>query len=399
MSILLHKEKEHPTIDPKNIQLLSKVRFISALGFAFISTIWAVYVDSFFNDISKVGFFSGSLTLIAFLSYFLFIPIIEREDKAKIYKIALLGAGISYIFLAITSNFYLFILLSGIIAIFGTLRVTSFGIMLKDKSEKKSLSKNVGLTYVFANMAWFIGPLAAGFILSKMGIKPIFLFGAGFLFLSLIFFRKSHITDNNHKEKIDKNPIKSFITFFKNKNRVLAYIIGGGVDFWLTLIYLFMPLYIIRTNLGPAWIGYFLGATVIPLVSLEYYFSKKAEIIGFKKIFQRGFLIMSVLTIACFFITNIYLIMILLILANIGVAMVEPTTEAYFLDILKKKEALRFYGPYNTTNTVNKLLSKTLPATLLLFLPFKFIFMIFGISAFLIFLLCYKMQDVIEVKN
>jgi len=395
MSILLHKEKEHDYSNG-NLRVLSIVRFMSAMGFAFISTIWAIYVDSFFHNISYVGFLSGILTLVAFISYFLFIPLIEKEDKAMLYKIALMGAILGYVLLFFIENLYLFIFIAAIIAILGTLRVTSFGIMLKDNSKKGSVSKNVGLMYVFANIAWFLGPVIAGLIVSGIGIRSIFLFASGFLIFSLIIFDRSKIIDVNKKKSIDKNPLKNFIGFFKSKDRTIAYIISGGVDFWLTIVYLFMPLLIIRSGLEVTWVGYFLGASVIPLITLEFMFSKMAAKVGFKRIFQIGFFIIGTITILGFFIQDIYALMGIIILANVGVAMVEPTTESYFFNILKKKEALQFYGPYNTTSTVGKFLSKIIPSAFLLIFPFKSLFLIFGGVTLGIFFLCFKIRDVIE---
>ncbi|MCH7524657.1 MAG: MFS transporter, partial [Bacteroidetes bacterium] len=138
---------------------------------------------------------------------------------------------------------------------------------------------------------------------------------------------------------------------------------------------------------------------VIPLILFEFYFYRLAGKIGFKKTFKVGFLIVSVLTLLCFFVGNIYLILLLLILANIGIAMIEPTTEAYFFDILKGKQVLQFYGPYNTTIDVNNFVVKIAASTLLIFLPFKFIFLLFGGFMFIFFLVCFKMREVVEAKK
>jgi len=45
--------------------------------------------------------------------------------------------------------------------------------------------------------------------------------------------------------------------------------------------------------------------------------------------------------------------------------------------IEKKMKKVDFYGPYNTRINVNNFIGKMLPAVLLLFLPFKFIFLLF----------------------
>ena len=378
---------------------LAVVRLVSTIAAAMVATIWALYLDSFFNSIIKVGFFSAVLTLLSFLCYFLFIPLVEKKDRGKIFSFSLLVFSITYFLFAMSPKFYFFVILAFVLTIIGTLNVMSFGIMVRNKSSRKLLSQNEGLIYVFANVAWLIGPLIAGVIASKYNINVIFFLGAIFTLIAFFLFRFTRIKDQTKVFKVHSNPIKSFFEFFKNRDRVTAYILSGGVNLWLSLIYVFMPLYIIRNNLGELWVGYFLAATVIPLILFEFYFSKLAGRIGFKKTFKMGFLIVSVFTLLCFFVGNIYLILLLLVLANIGIAMIEPTTEAYFFDILKGKQVLQFYGPYNTTIDVNKFVVKIAASILLIFLPFKFIFLLFGGFMFIFFLVCFKMRDVVEAKK
>jgi len=249
------------------------------------------------------------------------------------------------------------------------------------------------------NIAWVVGPLVAGFVASSFGINWVFILCALFVFFGLVIFRVSVIKDSKGKKKADKNMFKNFIEFFKDKKRALAYTLGGGVNLWWALIYLFIPLMIIRSGLGALWIGYFLFGIAVPLILFEYVFSKWAGKHGFKRIFKVGYLLISILALVCFFVSNIYLILSLLVLASIGMAMLEPTTEAYFFDILKEKEKYRFYGPYNTAIDAGNFIGKIFASCLLIFLPFNFLFLLFGGFMFLFFLLSFKIKNVIEIRR
>ncbi len=394
MGILFQKRKEVVTFT--GIGRLAITGFIVGLASALISTIWAVYMDSFLHSIVWVGFLSAMLTLISFLSYFLFIPLIEKSNKVKIYSYSLLLFAITYILFAINTKFYFFVILAFILTVISTLRVTSFGIIVKDKSKEKQLTRNEGLMYTFINIAWVIGPLIAGYASNAFGIRIIFILSAVFILISLIFLKLSKIKDSNIKKKLDKNLIKNFIDFFKDEDRVKSYFMRGGVNFWWVLIYVFIPLYIIRNNLGTIWVGYFLFAVAVPLILFGYYFSKLTTKIGFKKIFKIGFLIPALLALACFFVTNVYVILGLLVLASIGMSMLEATTEAYFFDVTKDKEESRFYGPFKTTTEVNGFVGKIISATLLIFLPFKFIFILFSALMFVFFILSFKIKNVTD---
>ena len=356
-------------------------------------------MDSFINSVILVGILSSVLTVISFLSYFFFIPLIERSDKGKIFSYSLFLFIISYILFALNHNFYLFIALAVVITVLYTLRITSFGIVVRDNSEDNAVSSNEGIVYTFMNIAWVIGPLVAGFIAFELGITWVFLLSALFLTFGLIFFKVFEIKDPKGKKRIDNNFFKNFIDFFKDKERVLAYALSGGVNLWWALIYLFIPLMIIRSSLGELWVGYFLFGVAVPLILFEYVFAKWAGKHGFKKLFKIGYILVSIIAFTCFFVSNIYIILSLLILASVGMAMLESTTEAYFFDILKRKEKYRFYGPYNTAIDTGSFIGKIFPSLMLIFLPFKFVFLLFGVFMFLLFLISFKTKNVVELRK
>jgi len=394
MGALLRKERGIYIFT--GIGKLATVGFIVALAASFVNTIWAVYVDSFVNSIVLVGFITTIFVLTAFISRFLFIPLIERSSKSKLFSYSLLASVLFYVLFSINSNLFFFILLGIGVTILGTLRITSFGIMVRDKSAKKQLTRNEGLMYTFTNLSWVIGPLIAGYLASRAGINKVFILSAIVLFIAFLFFKKGGIKDLNVKKRIDKDVFQNFFAFFKNRDRAISYIISGGVNLWWVLIYIFIPLLIIRQGFNEMWVGYFLFAIPLPLILFEYVFAKLAGKVGFKKIFKIGFLIPCVFALLCFFTSSIYLIFLFLVLASIGLAMLEPTTEAYFFDLLKGKEELRFYGPYNTTVSVNNLIGRFLPALLLIFLPFNYIFLLFSAFMFIMFLVSFKVREIVE---
>ncbi len=397
MGVLVKKQKE--VLNLTLIGRLSIVTLIVSLAAGLIDTVWALYLDSFIGSVALVGFFSAFLTVVSFISYFLFIPFIEKTNKGKIYSYTLLLFAITYVLFSINTKFYFFVILALILTLLYTLKITSFGIIVRDKSSEKQLSRNEGLVYTFANIAWAIGPLIAGYVADKYGVNKVFLLAAIFIFIGFIVFKLSGVKDANIKKKTDKKFVKNFFEFFRNKQRILAYFLGGGISIWWVLIYLFMPLYIVRQDLSELWVGYFLFAIVVPLVLFEYVFSKLAGKIGFTKIFKLGYIILALAALACFFVSSVYVIMGLLVLASVGMAMLEPTTEAYFFDLLKGKQQLKYYGPYNTTIDVNNFIGKIVASGFLLFLPFKFIFLVFAGFMLIMFVLVFGLRNIIESKR
>jgi len=391
--------KHHGSYAFTGIAKLSIVALLVSLSNAAIISIWAIYIDGFVHSTVLVGFISAFLTVVSFVSYFFFVPVIERFDKGKLFIYSLLGLLVLYPIFAFVKSLYLFLALALIATSVLTLRVTSFGILVKDASRKRDLSKNEGLKYTFTNIAFVLAPLIAAYALGRGNVSLVFYLASAFSFVGLLVFWQSKIKEAGVKKNVDKSVVKNFFSFFKSRDRLIAYVLGGGVNLWWVLIYLFMPLYIIRNGLSAVWVGYFLFAVAVPLILLEYGFSKMAGKKGFRKMFIIGFLTVAILAVSSFFVSNIFVIFGLLIGASFGMAMLEPTTEAYFFDILKGKEEYRYYGPYNTTATLNDFIGKILGALLLIFLPFKFVFLLFGGLMFLMFLVSFKTKGVVEGRR
>ena len=379
------------------IAWLAVIVLIVSLGSAFVDTIWSVYMQSLFKNIALVSFFSAFLTIIAFLGFFILVPIIERTNKSKLYICSLVLIGITYVLFALNKNIFIFTALALILTLLTSLKITSFGIIIRDKSRAENLSRNEGLMYTFLNIAWVIGPLIAGYVSEAYGIHLIFLLAAIFILIAGFIFKISKVNDSHVSKKIDTNVIQNFRNFFKDKNRTKAYIIGGGIYLWLILIYLYMPLFILDNGLNNLWIGYFLFAFSVPLIIFEYGASKLAGKIGFKSMFKIGFFILFASAVLSFLLEDVYAVMGILVAGAIGAAILEPTIEAYFFDVLKTKdEEAEYYGPYNTTIDVSQFLGKALAGLILLFLPFKFIFLFFALFMFAYFLFSFRIKEIKE---
>jgi len=393
MSILLRKRGGIPKFT--GIAKLSFVALMASMSDSFISTIWALYLDSFVHSETMVGFISSALTLLAFFSFFIFVPLIEKNSKSRIFLISLFLFAVTYLLFAITTNFYFMLFLAVLVTLITTFRITSFGIIIRDKSSGSRLSRNEGIIYTVMNSSWVIGPLIAGFIAVKYGIGNVFFLSAVLISISLLFFKMSKIKDANISKKTHRNLFKNFFEFFKDKERTLSYFIGGGVNLWWSFIYLFMPLHIVRSGLNDLWVGYFLFAIAVPLILTEYKFSRLTDKIGHKNVFKIGYLFVAIISFICFFISNLYIILGLLVLASFGMAMLEPTTETHFFKILKKKsDENNFYGPYNTTIDCSSFIGRVAGAVLLIFFPFNSLFLLYSSLMLIMFFLTLKIKNV-----
>ena len=383
----------------KVIEKIGVLYLFLALGISFVSTIWAVYLESFFHNASSVGLWTSIFTVLGIFSYLLFIPLVERKRKTTLFFISVLFFAISYLIFSIFSSVYLVIILGALLSIMGSLRITTFGILVRDKSSDKEVSKNEGLIYTLLNLAWLVGPLVAGFIANKYGFDNVFFLGFLFVLISVLFFRNFKIKDSRRTKKVSSNVFKTIFGFFSKKDRVFTYLISGAINFWWALIFIYIPVYIVEQGHTASLVGLFLSATMLPLIFLEYHFGKIAGKKGFKKLFFIGFIILSSICILCFFISNIYLLLSLLVLASVGISMIESTSESYFFDIINEKQRDKYYGVYNTACDVGFLLGTLPAALLLLFFSFKSVFVLFAFFMLFFALISLRIREVYEFRR
>ena len=88
-----------------------------------------------------------------------------------------------------------------------------------------------------------------------------------------------------------------------------------------------------------------------------------------------------------------------MILASVSVSMIEPTSEAYFLDIIEEDERDKYYSIYTTSVNVGSLVGSLPAAALLLFLPFNSLFLYFGIPMIVLAFLALSIKDSYELDR
>ncbi len=392
----IHKKGDRISLQ---IEKLGIVTLISSLAIALIGTIWAVYFESIIKNPSQVGFINTFFGIIGIIGFVIFIPLIEKNSKTRIFGLTIIIYAASYFLFLIFDSKIAIIILGSMIYLSSSIRVNTLGIILRDKSKNKSVSKNTGFMYTMLNLSWLVGPILAGFLSQKFGFKPIFVISGSLMVMSFILLKFLKVKDNRITKKPDKNLLRLTKEFFSKKKFIINYLISGGISFWWAFIYIFVPIYIVESGKSKLIVGYFLGGVMIPLIFLEYFFGKIAGKSGFKKMFLRGYLILAIVGIICFFMNDMYAILVILVFGSVGLSMLEPTTEAYFFDITSQKERDKFYGIYNTTIDINYAISLLIISIIIKFLPFKYSFLIVGFFMLIFALISLKTKNIFEIRR
>ena len=384
-----------------NIQIsksteLAFVRFFVSLALAAITTIWAIYLFSFGLSESEVGLISSIFVIVSVGSSLLAIPILEKYNQRKIILVSLLISIAGFGILSIITNLYFFLAVYLALVINAILRVNASDILFRDNSEDGKLNRQMSIMFCIINFAWLIGPLIAGFFLVEYGLRSVFLSAAGFYAMALILFLILKISPlQKERDGLDKHILLNLIYFVKDKTLQLPYLISMGLQVWWGFVYIYLPLFIIKAGLSNGTVSVFIAVLVIPLIIFEYFVGKASEKLGFRKFFKYGFFLLSLISLALFFINNIYFQLTLVVIASIAASFIEPIEGAFFFKQVKRLDEEKYYPIFATSKDFGAALGKFIPAIVLLFLPNQFAFLTMFVLMAVFFYISLKIKEVI----
>ena len=401
-SLVLASMPEFPQFPGKfsKLESFGLIVFILTLGVSFVDTFWAVYIFEHTHSDVAVGLISALLTVVSLVSFVAFIPLFEKYDNSQLYQWSLFLMGICYALFLFTQSLWIIILLGIILSILTVIRLTCFGIILKENSTNKNLAKHVGMSYTILSLGWLVGPLLAAPIAERYGIPLLFLLSSFFFFMALLMYKILHIGMKRKKiTRRDGHFFHKLTSFFHNPGLLRTYIVAGTSPLWWSFVYIYIPVYIIQQGLGVQWVAYFLFATMVPIFVLEYSFNILADRMKYRTAFVGGNLFLAVLLFICFFVTNIYVLLALLSLGSVGLALVEPAAESYFFLVAPKKDLEKNYSIYNTSLDIFGIIGKLIIAGCLVILSFAYSFLFLSLCFFFLAWVSLSLKQVSGAKH
>ena len=250
------------------IQHLGWIAILIAFAFASFETVWPIILKTIFDNNSTIGFITACFSLLGFLSFIFLVPLFEKIAAKKLFFISLSLNSIIFILFTYTKNPFWFILIAAFDIIFTTIRMQSFGILLRDNSSKKTISKNEIVMFLFANVGWILGPLIAGLVAQYWTFNLVLMYCSILLLLSTHIYAFTRF--NEHKQEGEQiNIFKNLKDFFERKNLTKLYFLSGGLEFWWCLPYIFIPLEMIKVGLDGKYIGLFLFLLCLTVPSFD----------------------------------------------------------------------------------------------------------------------------------
>jgi len=349
-------------------------------------------VKSVLNTEENVSLFYVFLSIIMFLSAITSTIILRKVKRTVVAQACFVIWAASFVLLMFSDKVPELALCGALINWIKILLIISIALFVRDFSKKENLGHEEGVFYKFNNIGYLIGPVFGGYIGTKFGNNYVFIASAMVSMFAFIYFYHNHVIQKQIKMTVeDSNPVpnvfKNTKEFFLDTNRIKAYINTVVLVLWFSFKNLYVPLYILLAGYQENTTGLILSIGILPFIVLEVKVGEYADRYGLRLPISTGFFIMGLALLGVFISPYPILNFALIIMGNIGAALVEPLAELYAMENIPKDKEDRLYGIYKTADPVAYFLTAGMGALVLLVLPFNWLFLVFGtvliVTAFL----------------
>lgn len=363
----------------KRIYILS---FIFAFHIALSSYINSTFLTNFFSE-DYVGllYTIGSIITLILLST---SSTILKHFGNRRFVLGLLLINMLALAGLITSGNSFIVGLSFISFITtNTLVLLCIDIFIEHFGDIKVIGKIRGFYLTIINLAWLISPLITGLLITKEGgYKTIYLiaFAAVVLMTVGLFLSIKTFKD----KKYERTPFFKAYKLLKQNHHIWAItMISFILRFFYSVMTIYTPIYLYK-HIGFGWdqIGVIFTIMLIPFIILGLpigFFIDKYNI-SKKYLLSIGIIIMSLSTLVISTISdkNIALWALIMFMTRIGASIIETTSEIYFFTHIKEEEAY-LLGMFRDMGPISTIIAPIVATIILLFVPFKFIFVALGI--------------------
>lgn len=366
------------------------IAFIFALHQTPSAYINSSFLAKFVGD-SNVGFIysiASALTIFAFLAI---RPILKRYGNYHSFAVVLLLNLISLLTMSFAETGLVLVLAYVVGHIARDLAFFHLDIFLEDVSDTKETGGIRGVYLSIMNMAYIIGPLLAGLIITDTDYWKVYLLGAGILiptfFILLRYLNK--FKDPEYKELKIKETVRAVL---QQKDMYSIFAINSLLRFFYAWMVIYAPIYLVKhIGFTISETAFIIGIALVAFVIFEAPLGYVADKYLKEKYFLiLGFIIMAITTASLSFIIepNFWLWAGILFLTRTGASLVEVMSESYFFKKIDSSD-INVMGFYRMLRPFVYTAAPLFASLLLLVIDIKFLFLVLG--AFLLYGIRYSM--------
>ncbi|EKE12928.1 MAG: hypothetical protein ACD_13C00118G0002 [uncultured bacterium] len=341
----------------KKGRTFSYMMFFYCFAMALIAPVLPNYFKNITGSEEYVGFLFSITALVAMLSGFVVSRVLHKISRFRLLYSGILGMAMVFLV-------YYFARWSGILILAQILKGFSVAslfvvipLMVRDYTDEKSLSQEEGIYYWYINLAWILGPLTGGVLTYLLWDNAVFLFSAAVMFFAVWFLGHKNIIDVSRIKNEERSSlVKNFKRFFSNIYFLKAYLVDLGLNVWWSVATMVVPLYLVANGFSELFVGFVMGAKLIPLLLLEKRVGNHVKD-GFLGInIRRGFAIMVTAMAALAIVDNVYFSIAMFFCVSTGAAFIEPVKETYLFKHMRKDQEDELFPIYSTARQVGFLI-------------------------------------------
>ncbi|MBI2634653.1 MFS transporter [Candidatus Peregrinibacteria bacterium] len=361
----------------------SWLALMKGVAIGMLLPIFPTFVQTIVRTESMVSLFYAGIAIVIFIAALGSTILFSKVERTTIAKVSIVAVAIAiFLFMIVVSAFQL-IVFESLRVMFYTFLLVSIGLFIRDFTRDKQLGETEGLYYRFSAIGFFIGPLLGGFLAAYFGYELVFLFSTIMILACLGYFHHLHILAKNKiiaasKKLPAQQLFKNIKKYFSSREATKAFFVTMAFMLWTGFQHLYIPLYIKNSGYLESLTGIVMSLSLIPLIMLEVKVGNFADRHGARIPIGFGFAIMGALLLVTFISPWPLFNFLLLILMNIGGAMIEPLQSYYLLKNIDRNNEDHIYGIYLTADPIAYFIVPLVGALITGFLPFKYLFLIFG---------------------
>jgi MFS family permease len=348
------------------------------------------YLIIYINSSFLAHYFSDSAISALYiigsvLSLALFLPsslIIKRVGLFKFLLVSTVIEGLAIISFIFTKNPW--IILSAFIIHQAVIALVSFGLDLFFEGRVKGEGRTGRLRTLYltvGNTVVVLCPLIIAFVVTDGDYRPVYILASLFIIPLLLVllggFRHFKTAVPMHTQVLH-----SIKELWKKKN--IRYVTGASLvlQTFYTWMIIYTPIYL-NQHLGFSWesIGIMFTIMLLPFILFEIPVGRIADSwLGEQEMMTFGFAVM-ILALFLFPLTIVPTFFIwttILFISRIGASFVEATTESYFFKQVNETDA-DFISIFRATRAMGYIVAPVIAGISLVFIPFRYIFVVFGI--------------------
>lgn len=325
----------------QKVVMLSLVLFFIFLADAVLSSWVPGLVEGYFKSPVIMGFILSFSSIIGFGADLIFPQIFKSVNFKKLLLLSVISSLVFSLSLLLSTSFPIVLVFLLSMAIWGIYyEIVGFANhqFVAESVPVRMHTSTWAFIGVFKNLAYFIGPLLAGFLVIQNNRMPVYFA----LIFALISFLVLLVSKRNYDKKISVDIEKvSFICELEHWGILIKkiwpiLIVGvvlGIIDavFWTT-----GAVYTEELAKVSVWGRWFLPMYTLPSLFVGFIIAKKGMVSGKKKAALRFFLLSGVFLALMGVFNNLFWELLVVFCSSLALAITYPLVEGVYSDIIDR---------------------------------------------------------------